>query len=185
MLLGMPAFSFLQLSDLHLGRPFTWLPEAIRDVRRADQRDLLWRAVAAAIERRLDAILIAGDLFDAEGVDRETVGRAIECVSQPGCPPVFIAPGNHDCHSRATFQYDNRRLVAAGQAPWPEHVHIFDSPEIRPAEVPGRPDVTIWGRCVHENVASTERVLADPRALADPLAPESDGLHILVLHGSR
>ena len=57
----MNPFSFLQLSDLHLGRPFTWLPEALAEKRRADQRDLLWRAVKLAIDRRLGAILIVGD----------------------------------------------------------------------------------------------------------------------------
>jgi DNA repair exonuclease SbcCD nuclease subunit len=107
----MNPFNFLQLSDVHLGRPFTWLPPALAEKRRADQRDLLWRAVKLAIDRRLGAILIAGDLFDGEVADRETIARAIECVSQDGCPPVFIAPGNHDCFSRSTFYYDNRRLT--------------------------------------------------------------------------
>ena len=60
----MAGFKFLQLSDLHLGRPFTWLPPDKAELRRADQRDLLWRAVQVAIERKLEAIVIAGDLFD-------------------------------------------------------------------------------------------------------------------------
>jgi DNA repair exonuclease SbcCD nuclease subunit len=174
----MTPFNFLQLSDLHLGRPFTWLPGPLAEKRRADQRDLLWRAVKLAIDRKLGAILLVGDLFDGEVADRETIGRAIECVSQDGCPPVFIAPGNHDCFSRATFYYDNRRLIAAGQAPWPAHVTIFGSPKFESVHL--RDDVTIWGRCVHENVDSSERVLALDR-------PElvEGRLHILMLHGSR
>jgi len=176
----MTPFTFLQLSDLHLGRPFTWLPGPIAEKRRADQRDLLWRAVKLAIDRKLGAILIVGDLFDGEVADRETIGRAIECVSQDGCPPVFIAPGNHDCFSRATFYYDNRRLAAAGQATWPAHVTIYGSPKFEAAAVPGRADVTIWGRCVHENVDSSERVLVDDRPALD-----AERLHLLMLHGSR
>ena len=176
----MNPFSFLQLSDVHLGRPFTWLPTPLAEKRRADQRDLLWRAVKLAIDRRLGAILIAGDLFDGEVADRETVARAIECVSQDGCPPVFIAPGNHDCFSKATFYYDNRKLAAAGQATWPAHVTIFAGPKFASAAVKGRDDVRIWGRCVHENVDSSERVLVDDRPALDQAA-----LHILVLHGSR
>ena len=176
----MTPFRFLQMSDLHLGRPFTWLPPAIAGKRRAEQRDLLWRAVAAAIERKLDAILLVGDLFDGEIVDRETIARAIECVSQDGCPPVFIAPGNHDCYSRATFYYDNRRLLAAGQAPWPDHVHVFASPAFTAHGLPGRDDITVWGRCADRNVDSSERVLAEDRpALAE------DRLHVLMLHGSQ
>ena len=176
----MSPFTFLQMSDLHLGRPFTWLPPALAEKRRGDQRDLLWRAVKLAIDRKLGAILIVGDLFDGEVVDRETVGRAIECVSQPGCPPVFIAPGNHDCFSRSTFYYDNRRLLAAGQATWPAHVHIFGTPEFVPVKVPGRGDVTIWGRCAHENVDSSERVLTSSRTTL-----EADRLNLLMIHGSR
>ena len=176
----MRSFRFLQLSDLHLGRPFTWLPPALADQRRAEQRDLLWRGVALAIEKQLDAVLIVGDLFDGEIVDRETVARAIECVSQDGCPPVFIAPGNHDCFSRSTFYYDNRRLVAAGQAPWPAHVHVFDSPKFAGASLSGREDVTIWGRCADRNVDSSERVLAEDRP-----ALLRDRLNVLMLHGSQ
>jgi len=176
----MRSLRFLQLSDLHLGRPFTWLPTALAEQRRAEQRDLLWRAVGLAIEKQLDAILIVGDLFDGEIVDRETVARAVECVSQEGCPPVFIAPGNHDCHSRATFYYDNRRLVAAGQAPWPNHVHIFDSPRFAAASLAGRDDVAIWGRCADRNVDSSERVLAEDRPRLD-----AEKLSVLMLHGSQ
>ena len=176
----MTPFRFLQLSDLHLGRPFTWLPPAIAEQRRAEQRELLWRAVETAIAQKLDAILIVGDLFDGEIVDRETVARAIECVSQEGCPPVFIAPGNHDCFSRSTFYYDNRRLVAASQAPWPGHVHIFDAPAFASRGLPGREDVLVWGRCADRNVDSSERVLAEDRpALAE------GRLHVLMLHGSQ
>lgn len=176
----MTPFRFLQLSDLHLGRPFTWLPPAIAEKRRAEQRDLLWRAVALAIERKLDAVLLVGDLFDGEIVDRETISRAIECVSQEGCPPVFISPGNHDCYSRSTFYYDNRRLAAAGLAPWPGHVHIFTAPAFAAHGLEGRDDVTVWGRCADRNVDSSERVLAGDRpALAE------DRLHVLMLHGSQ
>ncbi len=176
----MTPFRFLQFSDLHLGRPFTWLPPAVAEQRRAEQRDLLWRAVETAIGRGLDAILIVGDLFDGEIVDRETVARAIECVSQPGCPPVFIAPGNHDCFSRSTFYYDNRRLAAANQAPWPAHVHIFDSPAFASRALPGREDVLVWGRCADRNVDSSERVLAEDRPALD-----EERLHVLMLHGSQ
>jgi hypothetical protein len=177
----MAAVRVLQLSDLHLGRPFTWLPPALADKRRADQRDLLWRAVGLAIERKLDAILIPGDLFDGDVVDRETIARAVEAVSQDGCPPVFIAPGNHDCHSRSTFYYDNRRLLAAGQAPWPAHVHLFDSPRFAAVDLPGHEDeVTVWGRSVHENVDSSERVLVQDRPRL-----AAGRLHLLLLHGSR
>ena len=135
--------------------------------------------MAAAIERRVDALLVPGDLFDGEAADVETVNRAIECVRAAGCPPVFVAPGNHDCYSRASTYYDNAKLAARHQPVWPAHVHIFTSPEFTAVELPGRPEVRLWGRCVDANVESDERVLARaPR-------PEPGRAHVLLLHGSR
>jgi DNA repair exonuclease SbcCD nuclease subunit len=131
------------------------------------------------VARRVDAVLVPGDLFDGEEADGETVNRAVECVRVAGCPPVFIAPGNHDCYSRANTYYDNAKLAARGQATWPDHVIVFRTPEFVPAEIPGRPEARVWGRCVDANVESDERVLArTPR-----LAPGA--LNVLLLHGSR
>jgi exonuclease SbcD len=135
--------------------------------------------VAEAAARRVDALLVPGDLFDGEEADVETVNRAVECARAPGCPPVFIAPGNHDCYSRASTYYDNAKLAARHQPVWPEHVHIFTSPQFAAAELPGRPAVRIWGRCVDANVESDDRVLVRaPR-------PEPGLVHVLLLHGSR
>jgi hypothetical protein len=148
-------------------------------VRRAELRDIWRRAVEEAISRRVDALFVPGDLFDGEEADAETVNRAIECVSVRGCPPVFLAPGNHDCYSRANTYYDKAKLQARRQAAWPEHVTIFTRPEIVSAALPGRPDVRVWGRCVHANVDSAERVLERPPAL------DRQQAHVLLLHGSR
>jgi hypothetical protein len=100
-------------------------------------------------------------------------------VSVRDCPPVFIAPGNHDCYSRANTYYDNAKLRARRQAAWPEHVTIFTQPEIACATLPAHPDVRLWGRCVHANVDSSERVLERRPAL------ERDQANVLLLHGSR
>jgi len=164
---------------VHLGRPFGWLPSEKRAVRRSELLDIWRRAVEEAIARRVDALLVPGDLFDGEEADAETVNRAIECVSVPGCPPVFIAPGNHDCYSRANTYYDNVKLRARRQAAWPEHVTLFTRPEIASASLPGHPEVRVWGRCVHANVDSAERVLERAPIL------DRDQAHVLLLHGSR
>src|SRR5262245_59091364 len=99
---SMPVARFLQISDLHLGRPFVWLPPDRRAERRADQRRALEQAVREAIERGAHAILIPGDLFDVEGVDAGTMAFALNVFAISGCPPVFIAPGNHDPWSESS-----------------------------------------------------------------------------------
>ena len=172
-------FSFLQVSDVHLGRPFGWLSPEKRVERRLELREVWRRTVEEAVSRRVDALLVPGDLFDGEEVDPETVNRAIECVSRPDCPPVFIAPGNHDCFSRANVYYDNHKLQARGQKVWPEHVHIYTRPEFTATELPGQPEIKLWGRCVHANVESDERILVETPPL------DGSSLHVALLHGSR
>ncbi len=95
----MAVATFIQVSDLHLGRAFGWLPAEKRAERRADQRRALELVVREAIERGAHGILVPGDLFDAEGVDADTLAFAVGAFALAGCPPVFITPGNHDAWS--------------------------------------------------------------------------------------
>ena len=76
---------FLQVSDLHLGRPFAWLPADRRDDRRRDQQRALERAVSLAIERGAHAILLPGDLFDSVTVDAGLLTFAIKTFEVSGC----------------------------------------------------------------------------------------------------
>jgi DNA repair protein SbcD/Mre11 len=174
---------FLQVSDLHLGRPFGWLPTERRADRRSDQRRALERVVREAIERGVHAILIPGDLFDQEGADAETMAFALHAFRVAGCPPVFISPGNHDPYSESSHNWSPRLLKARGTS-WPDHVHIFQTPGWSAMELEGQPGVRIWGRCFSSNGLSTERPLGAD-ALKKVTAGDSSGLDIAVFHGSR
>jgi DNA repair protein SbcD/Mre11 len=173
----------LQISDLHLGRPFGWLPADRRADRRSDQRRALDAAVRQAIERGAHAILVPGDLFDLELVDGETLTHAVHAFAVSGCPPVFVAPGNHDPWSPASAYWNPALLQARGFA-WPAHVRIFDSPEWTPVPLSGVDAVTIWGRCSIQGVASAARPFA-PAALAPVAAARGAGLDVALLHGTR
>jgi len=175
---------FLQLSDLHLGRPFGWLPPDRRAERRTDQRRCLELAVTEAIERGVHAILIPGDLFDLEGVDSDTMAFAIgSAFDVAGCPPVFIAPGNHDPYFEGSHYWNPRRLAARGLA-WPAHVHVFAGASWSAAPVPALEGVRVWGRCFTANVPSLERPL-EPSAMSRVSAPNPKGFDVAVFHGSR
>ena len=177
----MPSARFLQISDLHLGAPLGWLPGSQRRARRRDQQRALERAVALAVERGVDAILLPGDLFDREGVDAETIAFAVHAFGVPGCPPVLIAPGNHDPCFEASPYWSARLLRARGWA-WPEHVHVFTSARFTARPLDGKP-VTVWGRCFSAGVSSTERPL-DPAALP-ALDRAEERIHVALFHGSR
>ncbi len=179
----MAVIRFLQVSDLHLGRPFGWLPAERRADRRSDQRRALDLAVRQAIERGAHAILVPGDLFDLDYVDAETLAFAVHAFAVNGCPPVFIAPGNHDPYSESSAHWNAALLKARGFA-WPDHVHVFDSPAWTAVPLAGVDAVTVWGRCSIQGVASAARPLA-PESLAPLAAAPAGGVNVALFHGSR
>jgi DNA repair exonuclease SbcCD nuclease subunit len=174
---------FLQVSDLHLGAPFRWLPAERREERRRDQRGVLERAVRQAIERGVDAILIPGDLFDQEGVDAGTLAFALGVFDMSGCPPVFIAPGNHDPYSERSL-YWNERLLQARAMHWPRHVHVFTTPAWSHQAIPKLSGVRVWGRCSTANVESHERPLSAANLASLP-SVDPVGFDLALFHGSR
>lgn len=178
----MAVATFLQISDLHLGRPFHWLPTERRAERRADQRRALERAVREAIERGVHAILVPGDLFDADSVDADTLTFALDAFRVAGCPPVFIAPGNHDPWSDASPLWSPRVLAARGWS-WPDHVHVFTRAAWQPRPLPGHEEVHVWGRAFLGSTAATDRPLAEGSIIL-PASADAKGLDLCVFHGS-
>lgn len=174
---------FLQVSDLHLGCSFGWLPPEKRTERRADQRRALERVVREAIERGVHAILIPGDLFDADGVDAEMMAFTLKVFEVAGCPPVFITPGNHDPWSEGSYLWSPRLLKARGWA-WPERVHIFKSEGWSPVTVPNLSNVRIWGRCFTSSAVNTNRPLAEGSIIL-PSSADAQGLEVCMFHGSN
>ena len=173
---------FLQISDLHLGRPFAWLPPDRREQRRRDQQAALEQAVRHAIEKNAHAILIPGDLFDGVPVDTGSLAFATRAFGVSGCPPVLIAPGNHDPASNDNAAW-HARLQQVRGAPWPAHVHVFDSPGWTALSLPSLPGVRVWGRAFAGDSITMERPLARP-ALDGVITPQPDTLELAVFHGS-
>jgi exonuclease SbcD len=174
---------FLQVSDLHLGTPLGWLPPERREERRRDLRAVLELAVREAIEREVHALLVPGDLFDQEGVEAATLTFALGAFAVNGCPPVCIAPGNHDPYSEQSPYWSERLLQARGMR-WPAHVHVFTTPHWSAHAVPGLSGVRVWGRCFTANVESLERPLAGA-ALAGITDRDPAGFDLALFHGSR
>ena len=92
---------FLHLADLHLDSPLQ--TQATRNPAmgahlRVASREVLRRAVDAAIERGVDAVLLAGDTFDAGVADiasRAALAAEIARLGRAGIP-AFLIQGNHD-----------------------------------------------------------------------------------------
>src|SRR5262245_854450 len=174
---------FLQISDLHLGRPFASLPPERREQRRRARRAALGQAVRLAIERCAHAILVPGDLFDGVPVDTAALAFATRAFSVAGCPPVYIAPGNHDPASSDNAAW-NARLQQARGTQWPAHVHVFDSPAWAHVTLPTLPGVRIWGRAFASSSTTLDRPLSRS-ALDGVFVSAPDTLDVAVFHGSH
>src|SRR5438874_1338271 len=87
--------SFLHAADLHLGLRITRFRTDIAKKVREARFQALERIRDAALERKVDFVLIAGDLFDDHAVDGEIAKRSFDLLeSFPA--PVYVLSGNHD-----------------------------------------------------------------------------------------
>lgn len=120
---------FLHLADVHLDTPFgSRRPELRRRLRRA-VREALRRAVDLALEEGVDAVVMAGDLFDGDLLSFETerfLLSQLRRLTEAGVTVVH-ATGNHD---------PGREPGRRNRLPWPDGVHVADGPE--PVRVPVR-----------------------------------------------
>jgi exonuclease SbcD len=84
--------SFLHLADVHLGYEQYGLKARFYDFGLAFQRIL-----SDAIARRVDFVVIAGDLFNKRAIDAQTLmqAEALKMLKDAGIPAVAIE-GNHD-----------------------------------------------------------------------------------------
>lgn len=116
------AFRFLHTADIHLDSPLRTL--ALRDetlgahIRGATRRAFSG-LVDMCIDQRLDALIIAGDLYDRDLEDMSTAlffGREMRRLGEAGIR-AFVIRGNHDAESvltRALSLPDNVHVFSAG-----------------------------------------------------------------------
>lgn len=171
----------LQTSDWHVGSALTGrgldLPHELREVRRDEVDAAPERAVAAARLCGADALVVPGDLWDAECVPASSIHRLLEALASFAPKPVFVAPGNHDFAGPGGW-YDPSVLAALGMRPWPDNVRVFRETEWTSAAFPERPDVRVVGRAFPGSNATASRPL-------DPGPPRPGvPLAVLLLHGS-
>jgi DNA repair protein SbcD/Mre11 len=120
----------LHMADLHLGAEPTYLGD-LASKRSLDYSQAFRRAVDYAVDlsNRIDAVVIAGDLFDRPCPPSEIYNLAtaeLRRLKQTGIPVVLV-PGNHDAlgypHSAyADAASEIRQLVHFVDCPNPGHV---------------------------------------------------------------
>lgn len=117
---------FLHTADWQIGMSFAHVGGAasrVRDERFAAAR----RVVQAALDHQADFLLLAGDTFEDNRVDRALVRRVAETLGRfPG--PVYVLPGNHDpLVPRSVWEH----------ASWGEYGNLHVLRRAEPVDVPG------------------------------------------------
>jgi exonuclease SbcD len=111
-------FTFLHIADVHLDTPFQTKKKELRFFLREAIRATFQAAVDLALSKGVDAVLIAGDLFDNNTLSFATERFILEQMQKlnEAHIAVFYAPGNHD---------PSRSMNRLGSMKWPENVKIF------------------------------------------------------------
>ena len=93
---GNRPLKFLHTSDWQLGLRLNFVggDGAVR--LRTQRFDTVRRIGELARERGVDAVLVAGDVFDDNGVGADTLQQARDALEAFGDVPVVLLPGNHD-----------------------------------------------------------------------------------------
>ena len=116
---------FLHTADWQIGRLFaTFDPEHAPLLAEA-RISAVERLAALAAARGVDAVLVAGDVFDAQTVSDRTVRRLFNALSAFAGPWLMI-PGNHDAALAESVWTRAQRLGAV-----PANVHLCLMPEVR------------------------------------------------------
>ena len=86
---------FLHTSDWQLGMTRHFLSEGAQERYSQARFDAIRTMGRLAKDEKCQFMLVCGDAFESNQVDRKTVARAMEALKEVTVP-VFILPGNHD-----------------------------------------------------------------------------------------
>ncbi len=150
--------TFIHAADLHLGAPMRGLralSESWADRVRTAIAEAYGRVVQTAIDRQVDFVLIAGDMFDtacASYADYRLFFRGLERLSQAGIP-VFMVTGNHDPFTSWQREFFNL----------PEGVEMLSAqkPDFRLVRCDGQPLCLVGGRGYYNQTWPRELCIAD------------------------
>ena len=114
---------FLHTSDWQLGMTRGFLSEEAQARYTQARFDAIRTMGRIATERQCQFMLVCGDSFESNQVDRKTVARAIEALKEVPVP-VYLLPGNHDPLNAAPVYHSSTFIEKK-----PAHVHIIKNTE--------------------------------------------------------
>ena len=162
---------FLHTADWHLGMQAHFLPDEARVRFAQDRFDSVRRIADLAREEGCAFVVVAGDVFDSNHVDRQVVAKAIDALTS-FTVPVFLLPGNHDPLDPSsvyrTTAWTDRK---------PANIEVLVNATAIPA--PGAGGVEVVGIPWY-----SKHQLGDPVTAGYEAAASADGaLRVIVGHG--
>ena len=115
--------TFLHTADWQIGKQFARIPGDPGAALRLRRLDTVKAIAELARERRVDAVLVAGDVFEDNAVSDETLRRTMHALA-PFEGPWVLLPGNHDAGLTQSAWSRLRWLAAV-----PANVILADRPE--------------------------------------------------------
>ena len=156
----------LHMADCHLDTPFRSLPPKAAALRRQALRDGFRRALERGAREGVDAVLIAGDLFDNRYSAPSTVQMLADFAAAHPEIHIFVSPGNHD------YLFGDSPYAGL---PVLENLTVFDAGEIQRVDLPGL-GASVYG-CGCRTAHSERSPLAGFRV------EDGDRLNLLCVHG--
>lgn len=162
---------FIHTSDWQLGATRYFLSEEAQARWTASRFEAIRRLGQAAVDEQCEFIVVAGDVFESNHVDRRTILRTCEALSSV-VVPVFLLPGNHDPLDPGSVFNSSR-----WKSQKPENVHILDDPK-QPYEL--RPGVEIFGAPWFTKTPLSDLVADGIKSVAE----KPEGVRVMVGHGA-
>lgn len=165
----MTSIRFVHAADFHLDAPFRGGRQGYGTLRRADVRHVFSATISVALSRQADLLLLCGDLFEQDGVTRDTMAFLLREMNRLVHTEVVLLAGNHDPLTTDSWYHS---------VSWPRHVHLLAQQGESPAclSLPGL-GVKIAGYGFSAAVQESPDLSLLPE-------PAGEDIHILMLHGS-
>ncbi|MDY0308406.1 MAG: DNA repair exonuclease [Castellaniella sp.] len=116
---------FLHTADWQIGRQYGRFAPEDATVLAEARYAAVERIAALAARESIDAVLVAGDVFDAQAVSDRTIRRLFNALQGYQGPWILI-PGNHDAALAESVWTRAQRLGAV-----PPHAHLLLEPGVR------------------------------------------------------
>ncbi len=116
---------FLHTADWQIGRAFATFDPEVAPFLAEARFAAVERLAALATQHAVDAVLVAGDVFDAQTVSDKTIRRLFNAMTGFAGPWLLIS-GNHDAALAESVWTRAQRLGCV-----PAQVHLLMAPEVK------------------------------------------------------